>query len=487
MFLVQESSVMTKNIQTTQDIDSLERPRLRGSVGVWGLVFMVLAGAAPLGVVGGTVPIGISLGNGAGLPAILLVATVLLLLFSAGFTALAPHVQNAGAFYTYIGKGLGRKTGFGFAFVALIGYLSLCVGMYALLASGAVGLFQSWGISLDWSVFALVSLAIVAYLGHRNINLSMRVLGVLLVAEILIVLVFNAAVLLRGGGPDGMSTGFLQPSTVISGAPGIALLFAFLMFLGFEATAVFRDEVRNPNRTVPRATYIAVTLVGLFYVVSSWALISAFGDDAAVSAASDSPETMLPKAVLMYVGTVAEQIVQILFVTSMLACALTFQNVVARYMFTMSNRGALPRMLGNPHSRHASPHIASGVASLVILVFIVGTALLGLDPALQVYAWFAGYTTVAFILLLMATTISVLIFFVRRRRLGILEYSIGRVFVAPAIALVGLLFVTYLVIQNLPDLVGGSTFVAVAILVFLVTTFAAGFILAWRRKDLTLE
>lgn len=474
------------NSSSTQEIDSPEKLRLRGNVGVWGLVFMVLAGAAPLGVVGGTIPIGISLGNGVGLPAILIVATVLLLLFSAGFTALAPHVRNAGAFYTYIGKGLGRKAGFGFAFVALIGYLALSVGLYGLLASGAVALFESWGISLPWPVFALVSLVIVTFLGYRNIDLSAKVLGVLLIAEILIVLVFNAAVMFRGGGPEGMSTGFLQPTQIVSGAPGIALLFAFLMFLGFEATAVFRDEVRDPNRTIPRATYTAVGLVGLFYVISSWVLISAYGDDAAVSAANDSA-TMLPNAVLMYLGTAAEQIVQVLFVTSLLACALTFQNVASRYMFTMANRGVLPRMLGNSHSRHTSPHIASGVTSVIILVCMVGTVVLGLDPALEVYAWFAGYTTVAFILLLMATTISVLIFFWRRRRLGVLEYSIGRVIVAPAIALVGLLIATYLVFQNLPDLVGGSTVVAIAVIVSLATAFAVGFIFAWRRKDLTLE
>jgi NADH:ubiquinone oxidoreductase subunit K len=49
---------------------------------------MVVAAAAPLGVIGGVVPLGIAQGNGAGFPATFIVATVILLLFSVGFTAM---------------------------------------------------------------------------------------------------------------------------------------------------------------------------------------------------------------------------------------------------------------------------------------------------------------------------------------------------------------------------------------------------------------
>ena len=47
----------------------------------------------------------------------------------------------------------------------------------------------------------------------------------------------------------------LHPGNFFSGAPGIALIFALAGYIGFEATAVFRDEARDPARTIPRATY----------------------------------------------------------------------------------------------------------------------------------------------------------------------------------------------------------------------------------------
>ncbi len=245
--------------------DTPSHRRLRGTLGVWGIVFVVVAAASPLGVIGGPVPLGIASGNGVGFPAIFIISTVIVLLFAVGFTALTPHVPNAGAFYSYIGKGLGRVTGFGFAFVALISYLALEIGVYGLIGQGAQALFSSYGApNIHWGVWALITLLIVAVLGHRNIDLSRNVLGVLLIAEVAIVLVLDAVVAVTGG-HEGLSTGFLSPSEIVSGAPGIALLFAFLSFIGFEATAVFRDEARDPVRTIPRATFLALLLIGVFY------------------------------------------------------------------------------------------------------------------------------------------------------------------------------------------------------------------------------
>lgn len=70
--------------------------RLSGSLGPGAVVFMVVAAAAPLTVIAGTVPLGISAGNGAAYPASYIVCTVVLLFFAVGFTAMAKHVPGAG-------------------------------------------------------------------------------------------------------------------------------------------------------------------------------------------------------------------------------------------------------------------------------------------------------------------------------------------------------------------------------------------------------
>ena len=250
---------------------------LRGNLGVASIVFMVVAAAAPLGVIGGVVPLGIAAGNGAGFPATFVVSTVILLFFAVGFTALTPYVEEAGAFFSYVRTALGFPAGIGIAFVALVSYVAIEAGVYGLLGpAGGVVVELFGGPALPWWLFAAVAFAITTYVGYRNIELSSRVLAVLLSAEIAIVVVLDAVIVFQGG-DHGLSNGIVNPSAIFSGSLGIGLLFALISYVGFEATAIFRDEARTPDRTIPRATYIALILIGVFYAVTSWALISGWG------------------------------------------------------------------------------------------------------------------------------------------------------------------------------------------------------------------
>src|SRR5207302_2514371 len=130
--------------------------------------------------------------------------------------------------------------------------------------------------SLPWWTWSLIVAAVVSLLGYRQIDLSGKVLGVLLLGEVGVVLLIDSFVVGRGG-HHGFSSAPLHLAAITSGAPGIAIMFALAGFLGFESTVVFRDEARNPARTIPRATYIALALIGCFYALSSWALVSAWG------------------------------------------------------------------------------------------------------------------------------------------------------------------------------------------------------------------
>src|SRR5690349_21084585 len=130
--------------------------RLTGRLGPVAIVFMVVAAAAPLTVVAGTFPIGISAGNGAGYPASYVVCTAVLLLFAVGFTAMARHITGAGAFYTYIAHGFGRHAGLGAAFLALLSYTAVQGGVYGYIGATLGDLVSSHGgPSVPWYVYAL--------------------------------------------------------------------------------------------------------------------------------------------------------------------------------------------------------------------------------------------------------------------------------------------------------------------------------------------
>jgi amino acid transporter len=318
-------------------------------------------------------------------------------------------------------------------------------------------------------LFAAVAFAVTTLLGYRNIELSSRVLAILLTAEIAVVLVLDAVIVARGG-DHGLSDGIVNPSKIFSGSVGIGLLFALISFVGFEATAIFRDEARTPERTIPRATYAALILIGVFYAVTSWALVSGWGDAEAVGRATDSGSTFLSDTAHRYIGAVGNDIITVLYFTSLYACILSFHNVAARYVFALSQRDVLPASLSYAHTKHGSPHQASLWISGAVAVSVVLAVVFKLDPAAQFYTWFAGATTVGFVVLLIATSVAVLAFFARDRR----GNSQWRVRVAPALGLVGLSGSLILILANLKDLVGGSSVLAWVIVGLLAASFVAG-------------
>lgn len=453
--------------------------RLAGKLGPTAIVFMVVAAAAPLTVVAGTFPIGIAAGNGAAFPGSYIVCTAVLLLFAVGFTAMARHIRGAGAFYTYIAHGFGRHIGLGAAFLALLSYTAVQGGVYGYIGAAVNDLVTSHGgPAVPWYLYALAMLAVVGTLGYRHIEVSGKVLGVLLICEVGIVLVINAAVISKGGA-DGLSTAALHPGNFFSGAPGIALIFALAGYIGFEATAVFRDEARDPARTIPRATYVALLLIGGFYALSSWALVSAWGDTGAITAATESPASMLTDTATRYLGSVAGDLVQIFLITSLFAALLSFHNVLARYIFSLGNTRALPERCGRSHIRHDSPHIASVVQTVSALVLIVVSVLAHLDPVAQVFTWFVGAASVGIVVLMTLTSAAVVVYFRRTR----FDTRLWHTVIAPALGFIGLAALSVMTAVNLPLLVGGSGTLAGVIGVLLVGVFLGGAAVAVLRPN----
>ena len=445
---------------------------LNRTLGVPQIVFMVVAFAAPLTVFAGLIPLMLGAGNGIGTPVDFVIVGIVAVLFTVGYSAMTPEVRNAGAFYSYVQRGLGTIVGLGAAALALVTYAVLIVSVTGYLGAAARNVMTTFtGVSVPWWILSAAGLGAIDYLGYRNVEVSARVLGVLLVAEIGIVALVDLAIVLRGGA-DGLSAEPLSWGAFSSGATGTGIMFAVFGFVGFEATAVFRSEAKDPDRTVPRATYIAVILIAVIYAFSSWAMISGLGVSRAAELAAQDPEGLAPGLATRYVSQVAHDGVQVLLVTSFFACILTAHNVVSRYLFALGTQDALPRRLGEVHAAHRSPHVASLLTSAVISVLVAVTAIGGLDPVTEVYAWFGGAGTLGLIALLVLTSAAIVVHFLRVRTAGVWRGT-----VAPVLALVALGAILVLVVGNF-DLLIGSRGLADMFLAVLATAFLSGLVWA---------
>ncbi|MGE2734713.1 APC family permease [Mycolicibacterium vaccae] len=448
---------------------------------------MVVAAAAPLTVIGGNMPLAMGLGNGAGAPMGFLIAALVLLVFSVGFVTMTPHVPEAGAFFSYVTVGLGERMGKGTAVVALIAYTAIQIGIYGYIGWAINDTVVHYGGPvIPWPVYSFATLAIVAVLGYRHIELSAKVLGVALALEIGVVVVLDV-VMVANPGPAGVTLASFDPAVFTSGTIGIAILFALTGFIGFESTAVFRDEARDPQRTIPRATYAAVILIGAFYAITVWAFVVAIGPDQVGPVAQrtlDGEANLLLDTTGDMLGTVGRDIVNVLLLTSLFACVLSFHNVIARYQFVLAGKGLLPARLAKVHDTHRSPSFSSLVQTVTATLIIAVLAVFGIDPLVGVFGSMAGVATVGMVTLMLTTSIAVLVFFIRER-----DRVSGRLFttrIAPVLAVAGLLASLWLVLSNFTLVTGGSTTLSTILAAIPFVGLLIGF-LAWKPTRNTTD
>jgi amino acid transporter len=446
--------------------------QLRGRMGTFGLVFTVLAFTAPLGVVFGFVSVNISFGIG--VPIAFVAVALLVALFAAGFTAMTKVVPRPGAFYTYIREGLGRPTGLGGSFLALVTYgfnVTSCIVVSGISVNTLLSAFTD-DISVPWWVWSLIMLVAAWVLSYFNVELSARVLSTILVIEVAAVAIFDAVVLLNGG-PEGHSFEPWNPANLVTPTIGVLLLFSIGVFNGFEATAIYRDEVKSPSVTIPRATFLAIAFLGVFYAISAYALIVSAGASNAVDVASADPTAMMPAALLNYIGAFANQVISILLVTSFFASGLSLQNILSRYTHSLAVDGIFPRALAAVHPKHGSPHRAALAVGGTLLTVLIVLVLSGGDEN-ALYAGAAGVAFYGMLLLLSITTVAIIVYFVRKPS----GLSRLRTVVAPALALVGIGFALLTATFNMELLVAGDPGLLLVLLLIPYASIAIGIVLA---------
>ena len=276
-------------------VDSTAAPQAglkKGAIGIVAVIFMAVANAAPITAMTGNVPIAVGFGNGLGAPAGFLFATIVLTVFSLGYVAMAKHITTTGAFYGFISHGLGQVWGMASGLLATFAYVIFegsLIGGCAYFANDAVNTIV--GVNIPWLVFAIGAIVIIAALCHFHITLTAAILGVTLISEVCVLFALAFSVIFKGGGPDGLmlnQTVLLNNAfeslpagafgtAAAAGSMAIGLFFAFWSWVGFETTAVYGEESRNPKKIIPRATLIAVIGLGLFYTFISAMVLAGNG------------------------------------------------------------------------------------------------------------------------------------------------------------------------------------------------------------------
>ncbi|MGW7462187.1 APC family permease [Streptomyces sp. NPDC054797] len=437
-------------------------------LGTAGLLLSVLAASAPLMVVAGVMPTTFGVMGIVGQPLLFVILGVVLALFSIGYAEMSRHVHNAGAFYAYIARGLGPTAGAAASLVALVAYSAMQVGVYGILGFEISSLFATYlEVELAWWIPALLAVAVTGALGWLKIDLNAKVLGVLLLIECALVVVFDVAALTEPG-PEGLSLHAFNPETLSGAGLGTALCFCIAAFVGFEQSPVYAEETSKPHIVVSRVMFLGVGFVALFFAFSAWALTVATGPAEVVKTAGEAGPGLLFQLTETRLGATFTDVLHVLFVTGMFAAMLSFHNVVARYAFAMGREGLLPAAFGRTNPGTGAPATGSllqtVVAALVVIAFAVTGDEAPADPSLPVqlpdpttpvlhlFTWMGNVGALGVTLLMAAASFAVIAFFVRR---GTAAAQVWRLVAAGAAGL-ALLGIAAYTVKDFDVLVGAE-------------------------------
>lgn len=312
---------------------------------------------------------------GAALPFVYLVSLIAALIVANGVAEMARKLPAAGAFYTYVVRGIGPKAGFVTGTLMFLGYSLLEPAELALIGYWISNVLARYGYDVSWLIIAAIFWITTFVLSVRGIRISMETALLAFAIEVGVIIVLCLFVLGKGGA-EGINLQPFDPGQSPNGVSGIALglVFGILSFVGFEGAATLGEEVDNPRVNVPRAIFGATLLVGVIYLFATWAETLGFGvSTISVLQQDAAPFDTLAKT---YSPDWFRVLVDIAGASSMFGVMISSHNGVTRIIYAMGRERLLPSVLGTINSHYSTPQMAIIVQSVgsAIVAIVLGLA-----------------------------------------------------------------------------------------------------------------
>jgi amino acid transporter len=434
--------------------DKSQKPTLASDrIGPASVLVSALAATAPLAVLITVVPAAYARGGGPLVPLSFAALAIVLLLFSVGYAAMADRAPFSGALYSYVARGLGRPAGLGAAWVALLSYTALQVGLYDVAGTAVAPLLGDWfGIHAPWWAVAAACWFLVAMAGTVRVAILGGLLAVLVVAEAAVLSGFAAANVIHPAGGHLTRASILpeHASTIDRPVLGLLLVFGALAFIGFETTGAYAEETTRPRRDAGRATYAAVVCFALLLLVAAWALAAGAGPERIGLLADTRGSEMIFDLAAERLAPWAVTIGRVVLVAGLLAAMIALQATISRYFYALGREQIFPRVLGRASRRTSAPRAASLTQTVLTGAALGAAVLAGVDAPGVLARRLSALGGLGILVLLLATSLAALLHL--NRVPNAKAESILARFVAPVLSTVSLGLLCYLAFRNLPAL-----------------------------------
>ena len=308
------------------------------SLGFWGA-----AGIGIGAIIGTGIFVLIGVAAGVAGPAVILsfiIAGFVALLTGLSTAELSSFIHESGGSYIYTTKAFGAFPGFvvGWmkSFDYIVGASAVSVGFAAYFAY-FVGIPATTATIVIVATFWPLVLMLLNLKGIQEASWTNNLLVALKILALLIFIVVGASALIASGDYSNYFPFFPQGfSGVMSGAAII-----FFAFIGFNTIATMAEEVKDPERNVPRAILFAFAVCTLIYIAVAIVAVGIVNWEALGS--TSAPLEFALKTITDNIFILEFLAVSALFATTSVIMASIMGG--SRALFAMARQGVLPKVL----------------------------------------------------------------------------------------------------------------------------------------------
>ncbi len=318
-------------------------------------------------------------GKGAGLasPVSIIIAMIGMCALAWIISRFARRIHAAGSLYDYVTEAFGQRIGFVGGWVYYGGVVALTLAIGLAFGGFLQGTLMIYDVDIAWYWLSIAFWVVAALMLLRGVAISTRVQLVLGLGSFLIILAFSVWVIIKVASDGGLSAQPFNPSSSDQGWNGIffGMLYAVIMFIGFESSANLAEETKNPRKHIPLAIFGSCIAVGIFYVIVTYAQAVGFGLSVEAWLAAFPPLYTLA-ADPTYGSSGFGQLIQWIIVIDIAAVGLGTATASSRGVFALARDGRLPSFLAKVHPQYKTPYMAStvlAVASIILIAIVAFT------------------------------------------------------------------------------------------------------------------
>jgi amino acid transporter len=328
------------------------------------------------------------------------ISVVVLMIVGYCAAQFATRINSAGSFYVWVTRALGPGAGSSAGWGLILGYLFTgiaCVIGFEIYGDNLlVGFGLSPGNHIVRGLLYVIGGLAPALMAVSDIKISQRVAFLLESISVVIILALCIAVYVHNGGV--IDTNQLKLKGAGTGGIVVGMVLAIFAFVGFESAGALGQEAKNPERSVPRAILWSCGIIGVFYLIVTYAQIYGFG--AAGFAKASAPLPQLASVVgLGWLG----HFIAIGITCSMFACALACLTAGSRMLLSLSHDGLLPKLFTHTSKHTHAPDVAIWAVAIPMTVIPVAyiaagstdSVLTSEEGTLATYGFMLAYGLVA--------------------------------------------------------------------------------------------